>query len=59
VGNNRSLQSIQTGLDHVTAKIIMSLVRKMISGIITLKLYNNLTGTIGKLKSLYILKEYF
>lgn len=58
-GHNRMLASIQTGLDHVPAKIINELSEDDFKAIITLKLYNNLTGTIGKLKSLYILKEYF
>ncbi len=58
-GHNRITAAQEAGIKEVPAKIVTELCMDDFLQIVRLKLYNNAVGTIGKIKSLYVLSDYF
>jgi len=58
-GHNRIIAAREAHLDNVPAKIITEIHLEDFLQIVRVKLYNNALGTIGKIKSLYVLYDYF
>jgi len=58
-GHNRLIAAGEAHLNNVPAMIINEFNLEDFLQIVRVKLYNNALGTIGKLKSLYVLYDYF
>ncbi|MDH7553531.1 MAG: ParB/RepB/Spo0J family partition protein [Spirochaetota bacterium] len=58
-GHNRIIAAQEAGMKDVPAKIVTELSMDDFLQIVSVKLYNNALGTIGKIKSLYLLYDYF
>lgn len=58
-GHNRIKAAQEAGLKDVLAMIITKITIDVFLNIIRIKSYHNLIGTIGKIKSIYLLYEYF
>ncbi|MGB4269141.1 MAG: ParB N-terminal domain-containing protein [Spirochaetota bacterium] len=58
-GHNRITAAQETGIKEIPAKIITEFCMNDFLQIVRVKLYNNTLGTIGKIKSLYLLCDYF
>lgn len=58
-GHNRIIAAYEAHLNNVPAKIITEFKLEDFLQIVRVKLYHNALGSIGKIKSLYILYDYF
>ncbi len=58
-GHNRLTAAREVDMKEVPAKIITKFIKDDFLQIVRVKLYNTALGTIGKIKSLYLLYDYF
>lgn len=58
-GHNRIAAAHVAGIKEIPARVITQITLDDFLQIIRVKLYHNVLGTIGKIKSLYLLYEYF